>query len=66
MQDLCSVQPKRDACRGKGDNHRKMFSKCKQSQRWGKKKKHLGIGRTISSYELLYGSYILKIRCLGF
>lgn len=65
MQDLCSVQPKRDACRGKGDNYMKMFSKCKQSQRW-KKKPQLGIGRTISSSELLYGSYILKIWCLGF
>lgn len=64
MQDICSVQPKMDSCRGKGDNHMKMFSKCKQSQRWGKKKN--GIGRTISSSELLYGSYTLKIRCLGF
>lgn len=39
MQDICSVQPKMDSCRGKGDNHMKMFSKCKQSQRWGEKKK---------------------------
>ena len=65
MQDICSVQPKTDACRGKGDNRMKMFSKCKQSQRWGKKKQNR-IGRTISSSELLYGSYILQIRCLGF
>ena len=41
MQDLCSVQPKRDACRGKGDNHRKMFQNVNKAKDGGKKKNTL-------------------------
>ena len=44
----------------------KCFQNVNKAKDGEKKKKHLGIGRTISSFELLYGSYILKIRCLGF